>query len=190
LRERSGLQWVDLEFENGVLFVFPGNAFFPADYDVRKRPWYTLVAGARGHRWGSPHIDATSGAFIIPCAAPIFDAANKFIGVANVHMALDDLLARIALDDAEGFRESAVLDDHGDVVFSTTERGRNLGTGTHENRTLERTPFAAAAVRDRIAAGARDGLVREGDRIVVFQRFGSFPWTLAVTFSAGAYDRP
>jgi serine/threonine-protein kinase len=188
-RERASVLWFNLAFETGVSFTYPGNTFFPSDYDPRKRPWYRLVAGGRGRRWGSPHIDATSGALIIPCAVSLYNEANRPLGVAAVHLALDELLARIEIPEAEGFRESSVLDDRGDVVFSSGERGRNLGAGVHENRSLERKPFAFTEVRDQITGGARDGLVRAGDQIVVFQRLASLPWSLAVTFAAAPYDR-
>jgi hypothetical protein len=189
-KEKSPILWFDLAFESGVLFGYPGGTFFPADFDPRKRTWYTQAAAKRGHRWGSPHPDATSGALVVPCSAAIYDEENRFVGVAAVDLALDDLLARIALDDVEGFREAAVLDERGDVVFSTADRGRNLGAGIHDNRAIERRPFGIAGVRGRVANGANDGLVRAGDGLVLFQRLGTLGWSLAVTFASAPYDRP
>jgi serine/threonine-protein kinase len=188
-KAKSSILWFDLAFESGIMFGYPGGIFFPSDFDPRKRPWYMQAAGRRGHQWGSPHPDATSGALVIPCSAAIYDDENRFVGVATVDLALDDLLARIALDSVEGFRDAAVLDERGDVVFSTADRGRNMGAGVHENRAIERRPFGVDNVRGRVANGATDGLVRAGDGLVLFQRLGTLGWSLAVTFASAPYDR-
>ncbi len=189
-REQSPVLWTDVAFEEGVMFVYPANTFFPPDYDPRRRAWYTLGTKGRGHKWGSPFPDATSGALIIPCSVPMYDGADRFLGIAGMQLALDELLSRIALVGVEGFRESAVLDERGDVVFSTSERGRLLDAGVHENRTLARQPFAVAEVRAAVAHAARDGSARAGDAIVVYQRLASFEWWLAVTFAAASYEGP
>ncbi len=182
--------WTSNGFEEGVMFVYPGNTFFPADFDARKRVWYQLVAHGRAHKCGSPYPDATSGALLVPCCVPMFDAADRFIGVAAMHLALDELLSRIALDGIEEFRESAVLDERGNVVFSTRERGRLLAAGVHDNRALDRHPFPVVEVRDALAHGSRDGSVRVADAIVVYQRLGSFDWWLAVTFASSEAAEP
>jgi hypothetical protein len=189
-RDRSPVLWTTLAFEEGVLFVYPGNTFFPADYDVRKRAWYTLVSGGRSHKCGSPYPDATSGAFLVPCSVPMYDSSDRFIGVAAMQLALDELLSRIALDGLDGFRDSAVLDERGDVVFSTAERGQRLAAGVHGNRVLDRWPFPVPAVRAAVARGSHDGSVRSGDTIVVYQRLGSFDWWLASTFVTSGYEEP
>ncbi|HEY2516638.1 MAG TPA: cache domain-containing protein, partial [Polyangiaceae bacterium] len=190
-REKSPFLWSSLGFESGVMMTFPGNTFFPVDYDPRKRSWYVTAVekGKRGHVWGSPYPDATSGALIVPCATALYDHTDRLRGVAVMSLELDELLAQIAREDLEGFRASAVLDEKGDVVFWTGERGRILGAGVHENRTLERRPFGLAAVRSGVAGGARNGMVRAGDALVIYQRLTSFPWTLAVTLSAAPYSR-
>jgi serine/threonine protein kinase len=189
-REQSPVLWTTIAFKEGVLFVYPANTFFPVDYDARKRPWYTLAASGRSHRWGSPYPDVTNGALLVACSAPMFDAADHFVGAAAMHLSLDELLSRIALPAVEGFRESAVLDERGEIVFSTSERGRLLDAGVHENRTLSRRPFAIDDVRLAVTRGSRDGSARSGDAIVVYQRMASFDWWLAVTFAAASYEAP
>jgi hypothetical protein len=87
----------------------------------------------------------------------------------------------------EGYRSSALLDTRGHVVVSHQLEGLRLGAGLHENRPLERPPFAVAGVRQAIVAGAGEGRVLDGSGLTVFQRLDTEGWLLAVTVDAAPY---
>jgi serine/threonine-protein kinase len=176
----SPIRWMDLGFEEGMLFVYPGNTFFPKDYDVRQRPWYVEAKRQPRLLWGSPYPDATTGRLLLPCTRAFFAGGGAFRGVAAAHLALDDVLESLDFQDVPGFRGAALIDDHGDIVLSTSARGVDLGKGTHDNRAIERKPFPVAAVRDS-ASTRRDGRVFESNGLYVFQRLEGNDWSLVVT---------
>jgi serine/threonine-protein kinase len=186
-REGSPVLWADLAFESGVLLVYPGNTFFPPDYDVRKRSWYTAAAGRRGHVWGSPYPDATSGQLLIACSRAFHDAGGKLVGVASVHVRLEDVLGTLVVPDVPGYQGSALLDRNGDVVVSERALDVKLGAGTHENRALKHAPFEVAGARQAVRDGKREGRVIAGQRMVVFRGLDTEGWYLAVTVDAAPY---
>lgn len=188
-REHSPILWTDLAFARGELLVYPGNTFFPADYDVRRRTWYVAAAERRGHVWGAPYPDATSGQLIVPCARAFHDERGALEGVAAAHVRLDDVLDAMAAPVA-GFQWAALVDDAGNVVLSTRERGVRLDAGINENRDHHGdrdVPFPIASVRDAIAAHVREGLRTEASSLVVFQHLDTNPWTLAVVVDEAPY---
>ena len=186
-RERSPILWTDLAFESGVLLVYPGNTFFPEGYDARARNWYVDAAARFGHVWGSVYPDATSGALIIPCSRAFHGPEGQRTGVAALHVSLEEVHGSIAVDGIEGYRSSALLDDHGDVVVSERTPGPKLEAGIHANKPLQPLPFEVPEVRNAILAGAREGRVLASGRLTVFRRLDTEGWLLAVTVDGEAY---
>jgi serine/threonine-protein kinase len=186
-RERASLLWTDLAFESGVVLVYPGNTFFPAGFEARERSWYSAARGQWGPVWGSPYPDATSGALLLACSSAFPDAEGKLGGVAALHMTLEDVLRLLHVEGVEGYRGSALLDAHGDVVLSERSRELRRGPGIHSNQALERVPFEVPEVRDAIVAGARDGRVRSASGLTVFEHLESADWRLAVTVDGAPY---
>jgi hypothetical protein len=186
-RERSPILWTDLAFESGVLLVYPGNTFFPEGYDARARNWYVDAATRFGHVWGSAYPDATSGALIIPCSRAFHGPGGQRTGVAALHVSLEEVHGSIAVDGVEGYRGSALLDGHGDVVVSERTPAVKLGAGIHANRPLQRPPFEVPEVRNAILTGAREGRVLARGQLTVFRRLETEGWLLAVTVDGEAY---
>jgi serine/threonine-protein kinase len=186
-RDRAALRWTDLAFESGVVLVYPGNTFFPAGFEARQRSWYTATRGHWGPVWGSPYPDATSGTLLLACSSAFPDAEGKLAGVAALHMTLDDVLNLLHVSGVEGYRGSALLDAHGDVVLSERSRELRHGPGIHDNQALDRVPFEIAEVRDAVASGARDGRVRSSGGLTVLEHLDSADWLLAVTVDGAPY---
>jgi len=177
----SPLHWTDLAFEEGLLLVYPGNTFFPKDYDVRQRPWYIDAKQKARLLWGSPYPDATSGRLLLPCTRAFFGASGALRGVAAAHLTLDGVLDALEFHEIAGFRSAALLDEHGDIMLSTLARGVDLGRGTHDNRAVDRKPFPAPLVRDAVLSKRRDGRVFDEGGLYVFQRLESNDWSLIAT---------
>lgn len=188
-KEKARILWSDLAFEAGEVLVYPGNTFFPPDYDVRSRTWYVAARERHGHVWGAPYPDATSGKLIVPCSRSFQDDAGKLEGVAAAHVRLDDVLDLLSVR-VDGFQWAALVDDQGDVVLSTKDRGVQLGAGINGNRdgrNNQREPFPFAQVRQAIVGRARDGLFHEDATLVVAQRLDTNGWTFAVVVDAAPY---
>ncbi|MET0593928.1 MAG: cache domain-containing protein, partial [Polyangiaceae bacterium] len=182
------LHWTDLAFEEGVLLVYPGNTFFPADYDVRQRPWYVEAKRQARLLWGSPYPDATSGRLLLPCSRAFFGRTGEVRGVAAAHLALEGVLDALEFQEVAGFQSAALLDEHGDVVLSTLSRGADFGQGTHQNRAVDREPFPVTQVRDAIIGKKRDGRVFDERGLYVYQRLEGNDWSLVATLDSAIVD--
>jgi hypothetical protein len=184
----SPLHWTDLAFEEGLLLVYPGNTFFPPDYDVRQRPWYIDAKRQARLLWGAPYPDATSGRLLLPCTRAFFARSGSLRGVAAAHLALDGVLDALEFHEIPGFRSAALLDEHGDIMLSTLARGIDLGKGTHNNRAMDRQPFPAAPVRDAVVSKRPDGRVFDDGGLYVFQRLESNDWSLVATLDRATVE--
>jgi serine/threonine protein kinase len=186
-RAAAPILWTDLAFERGVVFVYPGNTYFPADYEVRARPWYVAAVDHPGVVWGAPYPDATSGRLLEPCSRAFRDRRGTVAGVAAAHMSLDDILDILVVPEASGFRAASLLDPRGGVVLATGARGMSVGAGVHGNRAFSFDPFPVAAVRDAVAGGVREARVGDGDAIYVIHRLDANDWSLVVAVDAAPY---
>jgi hypothetical protein len=108
--------------------------------------------------------------------------------VAAAHLALDGVLDALEFHEIAGFRNAALLDEHGDIMLSTLARGVDLGKGTHDNRAMDRKPFPAASVRDAVLSKRRDGRVFDEGGLYVFQRLESNDWSLVATLERATID--
>jgi serine/threonine-protein kinase len=108
---------------NGVHISYPGIGGYPAGYDARKRPKYTLAAETHGIRWGNPFPDLKGHGLVLPCSTALWDASGKFLGVAGLEMAFDSLVQKeLPLSDEPSFVEAFVVDRGGRVVVHTGEQ--------------------------------------------------------------------
>ncbi len=188
-RARAGarIMWSAIGLESGLLAIYPGSAFFPDDYDVRKRSWYRVAAHQKGKVWGEPYPGASSGSLNVSCSVPLYDGAGKFFGVAAALLAIEDLLPETRVDVA-GFRTSSILNARGDVVFSSDAKVLRMAPGTYENRKIKLNPFDMEQVRAAVARGEKSGRVTEGRKLATFVRLHALDWTLVVTTDAAPYE--
>ena len=112
------------------------------------------------------------------------------MGVAALHLPLEDVLGELQLGEVAGFQSAALLDAQGDEVLSERTRERRRSAGLHENQPLERLPFAVEEVRAAIAGGARQGQVHSAGALTVFESLDTTGWLLAVTVDGAPYGLP
>lgn len=186
--QKKGLvRWVQVGFEAGASFIYPGLTRMPDGFDARKRPWYVLIDKQRDQVWGAPFPSASDGAFLLPCSRGLFDANGRRIGVASLLIPLDDLLDRLTLRDIDGYRSSYLLDNQGNVLATTEFRGVQFDGGLNDNKKLALQPFAIEPVRQAVAHKDEDGRLIVDDKLIVFQRMGNFDAWLAAVFDAATY---
>ena len=126
LDEGSPIAWAYVALENGVLAHYPGHNHFPSPYDATKRPWYKLVSGERGPRWGSPHVDFGGLGLMLPCSMGLYDDEGRQVGVAGIelpfHYLIEHLLEAPAL---AGVAETYVIDASGRIVVQSSDKTRS-----------------------------------------------------------------
>jgi len=126
LEQGSPIAWAYVATESGVLAHYPGHTQFPSPYDATKRPWYKLVGGQRGPRWGSPHVDFGGLGLMLPCSMGLYDDDGRQLGVAGIELPfsylIDHLLEAPAL---AGLAETYVIDHSGRIVVSSADKERS-----------------------------------------------------------------
>jgi serine/threonine-protein kinase len=115
------IAWVSLGLTTGLSMSWPGHGDFPAGYDARLRPWYTVALGATGPVWGAPYVDSSGLGVLLPCSAPVREPdTGVLLGVASIKLPLDQLIGDLlAWEGASSY----LLDSSGHTIVSSTDRG-------------------------------------------------------------------
>lgn len=61
------------------------------DYDPRTRDWYLVAKEAGTFIWTDPYFDDTVGEMVVTACQPVYDKANKFVGVIAADITLNTL---------------------------------------------------------------------------------------------------
>ena len=180
LHEGVPLMWAYIGLADGTLINFPGNAQYPDDYDVLKRPWFTETKGTYGPQWGSLYPDATGSGFLLPCNAVILDQNGNFLGVAGADLSMDHVIEEMVVPGLAGTRESLLLNGDGQVLVSSLERGQATGVSVQNNKTKDKDTITAPGLVRQIRAGRASGFSLEADDLYIFGRLKAVPWVLVV----------
>ncbi|HZQ34385.1 MAG TPA: serine/threonine protein kinase, partial [Dehalococcoidia bacterium] len=165
---------------NGVHISYPGLGGFPAGYDTRKRPKYTLAAETHGIRWGNPFPDIWGHGLVLPCSTALWDAGGKFLGVAGIEMAFDALVQKeLPIADEPSFVEAFLVDAGGRVVVHTGEQ-RYADARTdplNGDKPIELAPLEWPELARAIAAQPKGGtLAIPGARRATWAPLASLGW--------------
>ena len=124
------LAWVYVGLEDGLYSSYPGHGGFPANFDARERPWYTLAKDARGPVWGAPVADIGGMGLTLSCANALLDSDNNLLGVAGIDVTFDFLIEELleidVLAGVEGV-ESFLLNEDAKIVVQSSKREKGLG---------------------------------------------------------------
>nr|WP_145006722.1 methyl-accepting chemotaxis protein [Pseudomonas psychrotolerans] len=90
----------------------------PADYDPRKRPWYTAAVAKSGLILTTPYIFAMSGKLGVTMAAPVLQNGQlAAVLSANIYLStLEDLIGSL---DVGGLGEAFLVDADGKILVSS-----------------------------------------------------------------------
>lgn len=182
---KNGLYRLFVTLSNGVHVAYPGRGGFPASYDGRDRPKYTLAANQRELRWGNVYLDLFDEP-LIACSFPLYSDTNKFLGVAGVDLLLPEIAEQLlVMPQVPAAKQVLLVDSHGKIGVSWPEgvkvsrREGDVGT-LHRNRTLELKPLpypeVIAAFSEEPAGGYKE-LPRE---VVAYYPVSSLGWFLVV----------
>jgi eukaryotic-like serine/threonine-protein kinase len=109
--------------EKGVHVSYPGLGGYPADYDGRNRPKYTLAKKARGIQWGNPFVDRYGHGLILPASIAFYPASGgDLLGVAGAELTIDRIDDELPLPDAPYVEAAYLVDGEGQVVAASPAR--------------------------------------------------------------------
>ncbi len=183
-RVRPPIHVVYIGLSSGLLLNYPGYEPFPQEYDPRRRPWYQTGRTKYRAGFGTPYPDASGSAILVPCNRAVRAPDGTLRGVVGADMALDDVARSLRFADLAGWRRSELVDAHQRAILSTTQIGRRLGVGLHDDAALEGEAIDSVLAR---ALTGRTHWVRIGDELVVFDALEEIAWTLVARFDARPY---
>ena len=135
--------------EHGVLSFTEDELY---DYDCRERPWYKSALGANKVIFTDLYVDSDkSGLPFIGCVAPYYDQ-NGFAGVVGFDLLSTDIYKIIKNTTVGNNGFSFILNDKGNVIFSSRERGQLVARPGGRDLRLSTEKTLAEATK-KMAAG-------------------------------------
>ena len=158
----------------------------PAGFDPRRRPWYRTAASSSWHVWTPPML-SMEGETVRIAAVVQLRSKEKFVGVAGIDIRVPEVAARLKLD-APGFRRAYLVMPDGKVAVADDLEARFIGKGIGPDSDLALPAVDEPRLAERIARGEAGGFFRSGDKVVVFSRMVSPPWTYVAELDAALYS--
>jgi len=86
--------WQYTSLAGGVHSSYPGKGGYPADYEPRRRPWYTHAAERNETTWLPPSADLTTGRATMTMAEPVHGPDGTVAGVTAIDVPVTAVLGR------------------------------------------------------------------------------------------------
>ena len=179
---RSELLRAFVGLEDGTFAQFPARE---VTADPRKRPWYRMAAQEPGLHWSHPVVDATKRTLRISCVLGL-KSRGTFVGVAGCDMRVRSLAKRLALD-LPGFRRAYLVSEDGKIAISETLEKTMLPRVASPDDPLDLPGVDDPTLAARIAGPDRGGYLESGDRLLVFAKLISPPWTYVAELDKASY---
>ena len=182
LAEGAPIVWVYVGLSEGVHLAFPGHGGYAAEFDPRKRPWYTLSEMKKGVHWGNPYVDASGKGLMLPCSTALYDGKGWFRGVVGIDLTIEHIVESMADPGLPG-ATYYLLDEEGRVVVDSNETVEHFGARVLDDRALETPLFFDADVVLKVQQQYSGHLyvnTEEGRRLVVLSRLDSLGWYYVV----------
>ncbi|MHC8493578.1 methyl-accepting chemotaxis protein [Thalassospira sp. SM2505] len=100
---------------DGVMTMYPPDEL-PADYDPRKRPWYSDAVAIGDSTLTEPYTDASTGQLIVTATTPVFDG-SKLLGVVGGDINITILGDLVRGIDLGGIGYGFLVNDQGTVII-------------------------------------------------------------------------
>lgn len=174
----SPVRWSYVGLEEGIMFSYPGKGPYPEAYDPRVRPWYALGRDASSPTWGNPYVDLQGQGLILPCVQALRAPNGRFLGVAGLEVAFDDLILSLMQPTHPASQERFLLDQEGRIVV----RSSHLATHREEGRlhdALELPPYPIERIRDDVRAqrsGITEITLARQSKLIAYYRIDALGW--------------
>ncbi|HEX2669624.1 MAG TPA: hypothetical protein VHM25_02070 [Polyangiaceae bacterium] len=168
--------------EDGTFAQFPARE---VTADPRGRPWYRTAMNDPELHWIRPVADATKRTLRISAVLGM-RSHGAFVGVTGCDMRVAALAEKLNLD-LPGFLRSYLVNEEGKIAASTTLEATMLAQVRDPDVPLDLPTVDDARVAERIAGPDRGGYVESGDRLFVFAKLISPPWTYVAELERARY---
>ncbi|HKP61092.1 MAG TPA: protein kinase [Polyangiales bacterium] len=168
--------------EDGAFTQFPARE---VTADPRKRPWYAMASRDPALHWTRPVVDATKKTLRISALFGL-QARGKFVGAAGCDMRVSALAKKLALE-LPSFRRAYLVTEDGKIAVSDTLEATVLARVVNPDEPLDLPDVDDPTLAARIASKDRGGYVDSGDRLLIFTRLVSTPWTYVAELDKARY---
>jgi hypothetical protein len=182
LAGKSSLLRAFVGLEDGSFTQYPARE---VTADPRKRPWYRMAARDPGLHWTRPVVDASRRTVRISAVQGLH-THGVFIGVAGCDLRVSSLAQKLRLD-LPGFRKGYLVTEDGKIAVSETLEKAMLAKVNSPDEELDLPRVDDAELARRIAGSDRGGYVASGDRLLVFSKLISPPWTYVAELDRSRY---
>ena len=158
--------------EDGTFAQFPARE---VSADPRKRPWYTMAALDPSLHWTRPVVDVAKSTVRISALVGL-RSHDAFLGVAGCDLRVSALVKKLALD-LPGFRRAYLVTEDGKIAVSDTLEASMLARVTNPDEALDLPDVDDPELAARLAGTERGGYLQSGDRLIIFAKLMSPPWT-------------
>ena len=184
-QDNSPLSAILVALDDGVTARYPGWDGLPADYDARKRPWYSLAVNKFGPQWGATYESAPTGLIEMPLSVPLYDERQRFIGVVSAAFLPEQLVQTIfQVRDQAAVRAIYLLDGDGHILAA---KGDLFPIERPPPDTAVTQVFPQAEVLRHVKA-AQTGVLETtlaGQRVVIaFDEVAPFGWSVVAVADA------
>jgi hypothetical protein len=168
--------------QDGTFAQFPARE---VTADPRNRPWYATALREPELHWTRPNVDATKRTLRISAVYGL-RSRGVFIGVAGCDLRVSSLAKKLGLD-LPGFRRAYLVTEDGKIAVSETLEASMLARVSNPDEALDLPGVEDAGLAARIAGPDRGGYVASGDRLLVFAKLVSPPWTYVAELEKARY---
>ena len=168
--------------EDGVFTQFPAREI---SADPRNRPWYRMASGNPELHWTRPVVDAAMRTLRISAVLGL-RSQGSFIGVAGCDLRVSSLARRLALD-LPGFRRAYLVTEDGRIAVSDSLEASLLARTTNPDEDLNLPGVDDPVLAARLAGPDRGGYLESGERLFVFAKLVSPPWTYVAELERARY---
>ena len=84
----------------------------------------------------------------MPCNRPFYDNSGKLLGVAGLDLAMDTVIEEMNMPEVAGVKEAWLLDDQGQVVLSSAEKGIKTAVGLDDNKSKGRSVLGISELEE------------------------------------------
>ncbi len=175
----ASIAWASIRLNSGLTLTYPGHTDLPTHQDASKGPWFQLPASQRDVVWGTPYLDPTADAVLLPASVALVGEGGTFHGVASIQIPLESMLSGMLRGaDLPESTSVALVDEQGRSVISSTPN-EPIAVSKALSHGEEHVPYPVAEVVASARAG-KSGAVRKGGDLILFSHMPALGWTYVI----------
>jgi len=191
--EDTNLTSVYLATDSGFMRAYPWHDLDTADYDPRKRVWFTGAKNTDGIYWSDPYVDVGDHGLVVTSAKAV--PVNTGTWVIGCDVSVDVINSAFLNRTLGGKGYTILLDSQGNIISRPGMSSGNISWDQpfpHDNGFQETDPALVSLTYNMTAGKTGVEKVRFGDResFVAYAPVRSLNWSLAISLPVDEVTAP